>query len=513
MTALTKVLFVCLDAAERDLLLEWADTGILPNIRRLRERSLWADAPALPGLGSGALWPSFSTGVNPSRHGRYFSLHMQIGTYELYKYRFDKDQWKPFWRTLSQAGRRVAVIDVPYDSLCDDIDGLQIVDWGIHNPQHSEVGIWPPEEVKEVAEHFGAEDPVGMCDHYGSDGADMEVFSQRLIARIAKKGDLACHYLGQGGWDLFLMTFDESHCAGHRAWHLHDPDDPRHDPEVARKVGDPVKDVYVAIDAQIGKLLALAGPDTTVILLSGTGMGPNFPGNHLLDEVLTRLEGDRPSLARIVTKPARLIWSKILPPHIRARLRSKVIHVEQSLIASDRKHRKAFSVPHNDISGAIRLNLVGREPNGRIHPGQEADEFCAQLTRDLMELKNLNTGEPMVKRVVRTADLYKGDHVGDFADLFVIWNKSGWVTSVGSPKIGTITQTPSGVRTGDHTPHGLFMASAPKLDAGHREEPVSILDLAPTVASLLGVQLPGVDGAPIEEICGAVKTPEPLSVK
>ena len=85
MTALTKVLFVCLDAAERDLLLEWADAGILPNIRRLRERSLWADAPAMPGLGSGALWPSFSTGVNPSRHGRYFSLHMKKGTYELYK--------------------------------------------------------------------------------------------------------------------------------------------------------------------------------------------------------------------------------------------------------------------------------------------------------------------------------------------------------------------------------------------------------------------------------------------
>jgi predicted AlkP superfamily phosphohydrolase/phosphomutase len=110
--------------------------------------------------------------------------------------------------------------------------------------------------------------------------------------------------------------------------------------------------------------------------------------------------------------------------------------------------------------------------------------------------------------VVRTADLYKGEHVGDFADLFVVWNKSGWVTSVGSPKIGTIKQAPSGVRTGDHTPHGLFMASAPKLDAGHREEPVSILDLAPTVASLLGAPLAGVDGVPIEEICGVMPPTE-----
>jgi predicted AlkP superfamily phosphohydrolase/phosphomutase len=509
----TKVLFICLDAAERDLLLEWADAGILPNIQALRERSLWADAPALPGLGSGALWPSFSTGVNPSRHGRYFSLHMKVGTYELYKYQFDKETWRPFWLTLGEAGRRVAVVNVPYDSLCDGINGLQITDWGIHNPQRADVGIWPPEEAEKIDERFGLEDPFGICDHYSPSAEDMSVFSRGLVERIAKKGDLACHYLSQGGWDLFLMTFDESHCSGHRAWHLHDPEDQRHDPEVARRVGDPVKDVYVAIDTQIGRLVELAGPEATVIFLSGTGMGPNFPGNHLLDEVLTRLEGDSTNLARLVTKPARFIWSKILPPHVRARLRSKVVHVEQSMIESDRKRRKSFMVPHNDISGAIRLNLVGREPNGRVHPGAEADAYCAELTRDLMELRNLNTGEPMVQRVVRTADLYKGEHVEDFADLFVVWNKSGWTTSVGSPKIGTIKRTYSGVRTGDHTPHGLFMSSGPHIRAGHREEPVSILDLAPTVGALLDVQLTGLDGAPVEDVCDAVKMPEPLSVE
>lgn len=513
MNSPTKVLFICLDAAERDLLVEWAEAGILPNIRALRGRSLWADAPALPGLGSGALWPSFSTGVNPSRHGRYFSLHMRKGTYELYKYKFDKDRWRPFWRSLSEAGRRVAVIDVPYDSLCDGINGLQITDWGIHNPQRADVGIWPPEEAEEIAERFGLEDPFGICDHYSPNGEDMEAFSRGLVARIGKKGDLACHYLARGGWDLFLMTFDESHCAGHRAWHLHDADDPRHDPEVARRVGDPVKDVYVAIDTQMGRLMELAGPDAAVVFLSGTGMGPNFPGNHLLDEILAGLEGDRTNLARLVTKPARLIWSKVLPAHIRARLRSKVVHVEQSMIESDRKRRKAFVVPHNDISGAIRLNLVGREPNGMVHSGAEADEFCDQLTRDLMELKNLTTGEPMVQRVVRTADLYKGEHVEDFADLFVVWNKSGWVTSVGSPKIGVIKQTPSGVRTGDHTPHGLFMASSPHIAAGHRQEPVSILDLAPTVAALLGVELTDAEGTQIAEICATSEAREPVKVE
>ena len=64
MNELTKVLFIGLDAAERDLLLDWSDRGILPNLQALRARGVWGDAPAMPGLGSGALWPSFSTGVN-----------------------------------------------------------------------------------------------------------------------------------------------------------------------------------------------------------------------------------------------------------------------------------------------------------------------------------------------------------------------------------------------------------------------------------------------------------------
>lgn len=428
---------------------------------------------------------------------------MRPGTYDLYKYRFDPEGWHPFWRTLSEAGRKVAVIDVPYDALCRDINGLQIVDWGIHNPQYPDAGICPPEDAQEIAERPGIEDPVGICDHYGSDEGAMAALRARLLERVAKKGDLACRYLDQGGWDLFLTTFDETHCVGHRAWHLHDPDHPLHDLEIADAVGDPVKDVYTAIDAQIGRLVERAGPETAIILLSGTGMGPNYGGNHVLDDVLSRLEGSRPSFGRMISKPARAIWTSVLPSHVRARLRSKTVRVQQSLITSDRARRKAFAVLHNDISGAIRINMVGREPNGRVNPGAELDEFCTELTRDLMEVENLGTGKPLVKEVVRTSELYKGDHAGDFADLFVVWNKTGPVTAVGSPKIGKVTGTFSGTRTGDHTPHGLLVARMPQLTAGRRKEPISILDLAPTVASLVGVTLTGVEGRPISELCGA----------
>ena len=508
MTKATKVLFIGLDAAERDLLLDWSASGLLPNLRALRDRGVWADAPALPGLGSGALWPSFSTGINPARHGRFFGFQMGPGTYETQKHRFEEGQWRPFWKVLSDARRRVAVLNVPYDSLCDDINGVQVVNMGIHNPQPPGFGVSPAELTSEINDRFGA-DPVGKCDHYNSSHAELQELGKRLVERVHQKAKVSCEYLDQGGWDLFLTVFDESHCVGHQAWHLHDPSHPRYDAKLAQAIGDPVKDVYVAIDGAIGKLLERVDRETGVILFSGTGMGPNYSGNHLLDDILARLEKARFSVARPIAKTMRSAWHYI-PPRIRARYRFMGRRVEQTMLKPERSSRKTFAVLHNDISGAVRINTVGREPKGQIAPGPEFEAFCAQLTQDLLEIKNLESGEPLVKNVVRTTDLYKGEHASDFADLFVVWNRSGPVSSVGSPKIGKIVRPFTGNRTGDHTDHGLFLCCAPGLKPGYCKTPVSVLDFAPTVASLLGVALPEAEGQPIRELCDVSMVDSPV---
>ena len=61
-----KVLLLGLDAAEHSLLLEGCDSGWLPTLRSLRDRGAWGLALSPPGFGSGAIWPSFSTGVTSS---------------------------------------------------------------------------------------------------------------------------------------------------------------------------------------------------------------------------------------------------------------------------------------------------------------------------------------------------------------------------------------------------------------------------------------------------------------
>jgi predicted AlkP superfamily phosphohydrolase/phosphomutase len=417
---------------------------------------------------------------------------MERGSYETIKFGSRRDEFPSFWQLLSDAGRRVAVTNVPYDCLTKDLNGCQVVDWAVHNANKG-VLTTPGDLASEIVERYG-DDPVGRCDHYNPSPDEVGRLVDRLESRVESKADFASRLLDRGGWDLFLVTFDESHCVGHQCWHLHDPRHPLHDRTIADQLGDPVERVYRAIDKAIGRLLDRIGPETTVMLFSGTGMGPNYGGNHVLDDILARLDDSGLDTGRLVVRSLRKIWGRI-PPRLRARYRRTSRKMEQRLLLRSRSNRHAFAVLHNDISGAVRINVVGREPHGRVRPGPEFETFCEQLTRDLLDVENLDTGEPLIADVVRTEDLYPGDHAGDFADLFVVWNRSGPVTTVGSKKIGRITRPFVGNRTGDHTAHGLVMAAGPGLQAGYREGEVSVLSIAPTVVSWLGLTWPDAQDA------------------
>lgn len=166
-----------------------------------------------------------------------------------------------------------------------------------------------------------------------------------------------------------------------------------------------------------------------------------------------------------------------------------------------------FSTPNNDVYGGIRVNLVGREPEGRIRPGEECEAFCESLTRDLLAFINVETGRPLVRRVLRTADLYHGERLQDLPDLMVEWDRESPIRTISSPKTGTIHKVFDGIRTGDHKPEGMVFAFGPGIPRGRLAQPVSITQFAPTIASRLGVPLPGVDGEAIAELVAGSASP------
>jgi len=497
-----RVLFVGIDAGDADLIHEWAQAGLLPNLRSLMERGVSATSENPVGLFVGSVWPSFYTGTSPAHHARYCYNQIELGSYRMPQFKPTDVKRQPFWNALSDAGHRVAIVDIPKTFPSKDLNGIHLVDWGTHDPDHGFTS-WPPPLAAEIEDQFGQR--AEKCDGKGRGRAEFEQLRDRLLARTARRADLLTHLLDREDWDLFAAVFSESHCVGHQFWHIHDPTHPRHDPALADALGDPLRDVYAAIDSALGRILEHAGDDTAVFVLASHGMGPHYDATFLLPEILRRIrEAPLSPLRRRVGDLLAWGWDRtpvpvrtLLSP-LRMRTRERLgqalptVEVEGS--------QRFFDVPNNDVYGGIRVNLVGREPAGRVRPGAELDALFAELEHDLCELVNLETGQPLVKRVLRTSEHYSGEHLDALPDLLVEWERAVPVRRIHSPLIGTVEGHFEGERTGDHKSNGLLIAAGPKIRPGRLERHVSVVDIAPTIAAQFRVDLHGVDGAPIPEL-------------
>jgi predicted AlkP superfamily phosphohydrolase/phosphomutase len=322
------------------------------------------------------------------------------------------------------------------------------------------------------------------------------------VNRVDNKAELSLHYWKQRPWDFFMTVFTEAHCVGHRCWHLHDTDHPNHDAEIVRALGNPLKDTYKAIDRAVGKLIEAADGEARVLIYLSHGMGPRVTATKLLDRILVRLENKGVSTqSDPMMKAVRAVW-RSLPGTIRRPLwglRDKVSH---DGFQPDRQGRRFFEVFANDRTGGIRVNLAGRDSHGIVLPGDEYEAVCKQLMADLGDVKNAETGEPLIAEIQLVQEHYSGEALEYLPDILVTWNQNEPISAASSPKIGTVDTTGliTDWRTGDHKPGGRFFGVAP--DWPHRKlnDPVNAADFVPTMAELAAVDLLRTDGKVISAL-------------
>jgi predicted AlkP superfamily phosphohydrolase/phosphomutase len=518
MTFRPKILFLGVCAGERDLIVQWAREGVLPAFKALLDKGLVGHTQSVPALYVQCNWPAFYTGTGPAKQGVHSWSQLTPGSYEFYRaYTPDHVKSTPFWDHLSAAGRRVAILDVPHSGPSPRINGVQLVEWGAHDANHGFVTS-PATLAAEVVATFGEHPQRGLCDANRT-AAELVEFRDGLLTGIRGKVAITNHFLAQEDWDFFAQVFTESHCIGHQAWHLHDPAHPRHAKADVAIAGDPVKDVYIAIDRAIGEILAEVDEETTVVVLASHGMQGKYPAQFMLGDILARLgvavnkaEADGSArwfgVKRVADSVLTWGWQH-LPRFVKAplnplryRARDWVATPARDLpLTLDPAAGKCFIIPNNHTHGGIRVNLIGREPEGKVRP-EEMDAFLDELSRDLMAIVNRETGKRIVNRILRTKDHFDGPLTEHFPDLLVEWTCAEPVRSIASPKLGRLDKEYIYCRTGEHNPAGMFIAYGPGIAPGRVERLTSIMDFAPTFCEALGVTVAEFDGRAIPEIAG-----------
>ncbi|KKR15372.1 MAG: Type I phosphodiesterase/nucleotide pyrophosphatase [Candidatus Levybacteria bacterium GW2011_GWA1_39_32] len=108
-----KVVVICLDGANWDILKPWAEKGWLPNINRFLEKGTSTNLiTTLPPV-TGPAWVSFATGKNPGAHGCYNFAIPTDSLLNVDPISTEKIKGKTFYEILENDGKKSILINMP----------------------------------------------------------------------------------------------------------------------------------------------------------------------------------------------------------------------------------------------------------------------------------------------------------------------------------------------------------------------------------------------------------------
>ena len=500
-----RFLVLGLDGMDVDLVRSWATAGYLPTFRRLFERSAWTDYVDPPEHLSGTIWTSINTGLGPLRHDFYFFTRLVSGSYRMRMARADdvKSDW--FWKWFAQSGFRLALADIPLFKPEPEYGGKQLLGWGQHDLPWKMTSV-PRGLLSSLSARFGTH-PVPYCHNYSPATDSLLEFRSGLLTGIERRTALLKSLIGERDWDLFYGVYSEPHCAGHLMWHLEDDSHPWHSQRQLGVVGHALRDVYAAIDRGLGELMATADSNTTCAIFFSHGMGPNYHADHLFPALVDRFNHHWVGAGRDLGNGNGrrgmfdLIWQSSvgrIPPASRSCVKQRLpMHLRSWITAKRQQNPRVwsqmpgFSLPM-DVFSSLRVNLLGREPHGRIRPGEEYRRYLDTFMAELSRLINVDTGETAVERIFRADQRDDPLSIGSCPDLIVWWRKTAPIRALRSTALGTIAGEFTDIRSGEHVMRGMLLLSDPQAKPGrHPIAGMKGLDITATLCDLAGVR-PGI---------------------
>ena len=471
-----KVLIVGLDGATWSLFEPWARGGRMPGLAALMARGTWGPLRStVPPLTLPA-WSSMMTGRNPGGHGIFAFRRMVPGSYRTGGLATAADLRAPtMWDVAGRAGKHVGVVNVPPSYPIRPVNGF-VVSCMLTPP--GEPFTDPPELADEIGDY-----QIDLPAPRGLRRADPDFLARGLpylegLLRQTRLRTGATLTLMRRPWDLLCVVFYAPDRIQHYFW-----------PELTGAgAGEPavraaLEAVYAAVDEGLGHLVAAAGPDTTVILVSDHGFAPKPERAFHLNRWLAGrgLLRERP-----LWRLRRRIVRRLVPAAERARYDTVDRMVDMS-------RTRAWAQTLEPGTAGIWCNVQGRNPLGCVAEGSEYEALRADLVEGLHGMRD-EQGRSLFTRVCRREELYHGPFVAEAPDVLALC----------ASHVGVIYES---VRrdlrarslfgpfeelgfTGSHHATGLYLFAGPPIRAlgTHGEYPIE--SIAPTALHLLGVPVP-----------------------
>ena len=517
-----RVLVIGLDGAPFPLLSKWASEGRMPTLAGLLRRGTGGTMRSTMPPTSGPAWTSFATGMNPGRTGVYDFLYRREGSYVFPPVNASMRSGRTLWRLLSDAGLKVGVVNVPISYPVEPVDGTFISGW--MTPYFAKDYTWPPSLAGEIETKVG-DYRIYPSETYSERGRKAFFDASDELLELLTRTNL--YLMERDDWDFFMTVYFDVDRILHQLWHALDPQHPwnrsgNKTDAAGRSLEAQVLRWFERLDADIARVIAKAGDDVTVLLMSDHGMGraSRFVVlNNLLLE-LGYLQLDRDPATRLKALALRCGLSLRNVHRIVDRLGASKHAEYKNVYSFDSVLKRMFLSFHNvdwqasraysfgRHYGSLFLNVKGREPHGSVAPGAEYERTRDEIAEKLLAWRDPELGRPLISRAIRREEIWHGPRLEEAPDLILLPEDDADIfyglSDFGSSRIWDETYRYSGM----HRDNGLFMAAGSNVRASSSSPAfpdAAIVDLAPTILYLLDQEIPAdMDG----EVLTSILDPE-----
>jgi predicted AlkP superfamily phosphohydrolase/phosphomutase len=436
-----RVVFIGLDGTPYSFLKRLIDEGRMPNAARLAQQGSLRQMDSMWPWVSSVAWSTMMTGVNPAKHGIFGFIDRDPATYKQFIPTSRHMRAKTLWEVLSDAGKRVIVVNVPVTYPPRQVNGILV--GGFLSPSLDKA-VYPASYVPTLKAQGYILDADPWKARESKDLALQEV-NAALEARVR-----TLFYLYDNEeWDYLHVHVMETDRLHHFLWQLMEEDDPTYAPAFY--------DVYRRIDGMLAGLADRLDGSTTLVWMADHGfcsIKKEVYVNHWL---------------------AQQGWLTLrnVPPDRKKGLDE----IDPS------------SVAYSLDPGRVFLRVRGREKAGSVAPGAEYERLRDEIAAAALELQDPDSGDLVFQAAFKREELYAGPYLEQAADL-ILAPHDGY-----DPKGPLYKETltfKGDELVGMHTYHdAMLYVRGQELTP----ERFSVLDVMPTLLKLMEVPAPPLDGS------------------
>lgn len=291
-----KVLLIGWDAADWQMIRPLLAKGWMPTLARLMESGTWGNLATIQPILSPMLWNSIATGKRADKHGICGFVEPAPDRSGIRPVSSTSRKCKAIWNICSQNGLTSNVVSWFASHPAEPIRGAVVTDRYVAQVAATKdnrtfpAGTFRPAELENhlaqllvTPAHVDAETLrtfIPRAAEIDQKTDDRLVKLASVIARASSAHAAACHLAANTTWDLLAVYYAAIDEFGHFFMPYHPPRLAGVSEHDAAIYGEVMAGCYRFSDMMLESLLAYAGPDTTVVLVSDHGFksGQERPG-------------------------------------------------------------------------------------------------------------------------------------------------------------------------------------------------------------------------------------------